>query len=112
MTQERDDYMRRQEADHDLIRMRTPPVRLATPAERAIPMRPVASIGVPPMTRQQIHDAKGECADCYELGHICRPCRKARYEARQANDAGLVVIYYAVGLLAIAVAVVVAVTRG
>ena len=95
MTQERDDYMRRQEADHDLIRMRTPPVRLATPAERAIPMRPVASIGVPPMTR-----------------HICRPCRKARYEARQANDAGLVVIYYAVGLLAIAVAVVVAVTRG
>lgn len=22
------------------------------------------------------------CVDCDVLGHICRPCRKARYEAR------------------------------
>ena len=24
------------------------------------------------------------CVDCHTLGHICRPCRAKRYEARQS----------------------------
>lgn len=28
------------------------------------------------------------CTDCAELGHLCRPCRKTRYERRDNPLAG------------------------
>lgn len=34
-----------------------------------------------------MHDVRlFDCPDCQEFGTICRPCRKARYDARRAAE--------------------------
>lgn len=82
-----------------------PTVEQGAKALRAIGRR----VGVPPIAPERLARAMGErpvasCHDCRRLGHICRPCRKARYEARQRNQhkgvsdpAALVTVFFVFG---------------
>lgn len=55
-----------------------------------------------------MHDVRlFDCLDCQEFGTICRPCRKARYDARRAAERHHALrwyrrAYWTVGILVVA----------
>lgn len=100
-------------ADHPKsYRIVPPPV---WPIAEYVPGRTLRGRGVAyidPAELRRIFDDKPPCAACDRHGHICRPCRKERYEKRYPRptpwpliDQALIVLaFFAVGGVVLAVA--------
>ncbi len=59
--------------------------------------------GVPLITPEMLRRiyADEECPDCVVAGHICRPCRQARYEARDCAPPRVVLALVLLGFVGV-----------